>query len=300
MTAMRATRARARAAVDAVAIPRPSALGAWLHRLPVPPCDVARLLGSWDAYAAFRRIVREIFPAAEAEILAANGATALERESERCSAFIRRVEAEYFPCYELEEYEQFACGVPFVRFGWGYEDFHNLDMPAGKLLLLALCEQPYPTGHDTRIPLLDAVSGALPAEQVARIPRQGLHPTQLHERLDGTRFAAAAEFADWLWSSTGTIFLDADDEVEIYDAEWSREVVLALAEEWRAAAPIMDRVKALEGWLEEDPPRHFAELLDAVLGTIPHHTRQASERPDNSNQRRDHGNEKTEQLLAVA
>ena len=287
-----------RAAGRAATLLRPSALGALLHRLPVAPCHVAALLGAWDAYAAFRGIVREIFPGAEAEILAATGATALDRETERCAAFIQRVEAEFFPCYELEEYDQFACGVPFVRFGWGYEDFHDLDMAVGKLLLLALCEQPYPTGSDTRIPLLDAVGNVLPAELAERVPKQGLHPRTLHERLDGGRFAAAVEFADWLWGCTGSIFLDADDEVEIYDAVWTRQVVLALAEEWRTAGPIMDRVAALERWVEEDPARHFAELLDAALGASPHTSDPAGEPTGDANHadpRRHHGKEQGNQ-----
>ena len=185
-----------------------------------------------------------------------------------------------------------------ARLASGYDDFHSLDLPLGKLLLLTLCEQPYPTGYDTRIPLLDAVGAVLPAALLARIPHEGITPTALHERLDGGRFAAAAEFADWLWSDTGTIFLDADQEVEVYDAEWSREVVLALAEEWRTAQAIMDRVKALEDWLEIGAPRHFAELLDAALGTTPSPNDQADGQgepqviePGESNQGRSHAND---------
>lgn len=285
------------AAPRAATLLRPSALGAYLRRGPVSPTAVAALLGAGDGYASFRRIVRQIFPEAEAEILAVGGTTVADRETERCWAFVRRVDAEFFPCFEFEEYDQVACGIPFLRFGWGYDSFHDLDLPLGKLLLFALCEQPYASDLGTRIPLLDAVAAALPAELVARIPREGVHPTILHARLDGGRFAAAAEFADWLWSATGTIFLDADQEADICDAEWTREVVLELAQQWRTAAAIMDRVKALEAWLEADPPRHFTDLIEAALGA----ESQAADHSNQnySNQRRPHVNENTEHALAA-
>jgi hypothetical protein len=89
-------------------------------------------------------------------------------------------------------------------------------------------------------------------------------PTDLHTRLDGTPYAAAAEFADWQWGQTETIFLDADDEIDV-DVEWTRENVDALAEQWRRAEEILDRITTLTTWLEADPSTRFARLVDAVL-----------------------------------
>ncbi len=95
----------------------PSALGRAVRRAPVAPTSVVALLGSHEAYLAFRRIVREIFPDAEAEILVARqpGAT---RENARVWSFLRHVEAVYFPVYEADEYEQIVYGIPFLRHGW--------------------------------------------------------------------------------------------------------------------------------------------------------------------------------------
>ena len=87
----------------------------------------------------------------------------------------------------------------------------------------------------------------------------------LRRRLDGGRFAAAAEFADWVWGDTGTAFLDHDDTVEIYDAHWTREIVDALAEQWHRADAILRRIDDLAAWLEDDPPARFAALLAAAL-----------------------------------
>ena len=39
----------------------------------------------------------------------------------------------------VDEYEQLLCGIPFLRFGWSYDDFHDLERGAATLLLMALC-----------------------------------------------------------------------------------------------------------------------------------------------------------------
>ena len=252
----------------------PSALGRALRRTPVAPTSVAALLGSHDAYLCFCRIVREIVPDAETEILAARQPGA-PRENARVWSFLRHVEAAYFPIYEADEYEQLACGIPFVRHGWSFDRLHELEMRPGELLIFTLCAQPVEPGYDSRVPLLDAAERYVPRAVLMTIPDGGLEPADLHARLDGTPYAAAAEFADWLWADTGTVFLDLDDEVEVSDAEWSRETVLELADQWRRAAALLDRVGALATWLEADPPACFTELLEAVLG---HDTHLAYER----------------------
>lgn len=236
--------------------------------MPVAPASVAALLGNHEAYLAFRRIVQEVFPDAASEILAAeeHGGS---RENARVWAFLHRVEAEHFPIYEVDEYEQVIGGIPFVRNAWSYDRLHELDMPAGELLLFTLCAQPFLEEYGSRVPLLDAAEAHVPKDLLLQIPEHGLSPEELHERLDGTPYAAAAEFADWLWAATDTAFLDLDEEVDVSDADWTRENVLELAEQWRRANGILDRITELARWLEADRPAHFAALLDAALGRDP-------------------------------
>ena len=250
-------------------IPGLQALGRKLRRAPVSPASVAALLESHEAYLAFRRILREIFPEEEAEILAAHQAGG-SRENARVWEFLHLVEARYFPVYEVDDYEQVVCGIPFVRNGWGYDRFHELDLRTGELLLFALCAQPFEPGYDTRLSILDAAEAHVPRPVLSDIPEQGFDPANLHDRLDGTPYVAAAEFADWLWGATDTVFLDLDDEVEVVDADWTRELVLELAEQWRRASGILDRIAEFASWLEADPPAHFAQLLDAALGRDAH------------------------------
>ena len=212
--------------------------------------------------------MRELFPEAEAEILAA-AEPGDSRETARVYAFINRVEATWFPVYECEEYDQIAFGIPFARNAWDYERFHELDLRPGELLLFALCAQPYEA--DTRVPLLDAAEAHVPSEVLSQIPRGGFTPAELRERLDGTPYAAAADYADWLWGETETVFLDVDEEVAA-DVEWTRENVLELAEQWRRARDILERIGQLTEWIEADPGAHFARLLDAALGRDAHLT----------------------------
>jgi hypothetical protein len=245
------------------------ALGEVLRRMPVRPTSVAALLGGQTAALAFREIVRDLFPDAEEEILAAqvDGAS---REQARVWAFFRHVEQRLFPVYELDEYEQVLCGIPFVRHGWSLDRFHDLDLPLGDLLLFALCAQPFEAGFDSRVPLLDAATAHVPRDLVAEIPAAGLTPAELHAQLDETSYAAAAAFADWLWGCTGSVFLDLDDEVEVSDADWTHETVAVLAAQWEQARAIRDRIDGLARWLEADPLTHLSRLLDAALGRDPH------------------------------
>ena len=256
-------------------LPRPTALGrAWRRRPLKPSAAVALLYGAHDA-AAFRRIVEEVFPDAAGELLAAREANAT-REEARVRAFLRRVEAELFPVYECEEYAQVAAGIPFVREGWSYERFHHLEHDTGDLLLLALCAHPYADDGDARTALLDLAGTRVPRALLARIPPGGLTPAELHARLDGGPYAALGSYADWLWGETGSAFLDLDDEMVVEDAEWTRENVALLAEQWRRAEAILDGIAALARWLAGEPAARFARLLAAALGDA---TAQPAEAP---------------------
>ena len=239
-------------------------LGRKLRRTPVKPTSVAALLGRHESYLAFRRVVRELFPEAEAEILSATESGG-SRENARVWAFSQRFEAEYFPVYELEEYDQIAYGIPFARNAWDFDRLHELDLPKGELLLFALCSQPYDTDYDSRVPLLDACEAHVPRGVLTEIPEGGFAPAQLHERLDDTPYAAAALYADWLWAETDTVFLDVDDDMTA-DIEWTHDNVLELMAQWQRAEGILNRIGELADWLAQDAPERFTQLLDAALG----------------------------------
>ena len=247
--------------------PSPLALARELRRAPLSPAGLAAFLAGHEAELAFRGVVRQLFPVPVAAAILDAREPGADRQTAQVWAFCQRVEQTYFPIYEVEEYEQLLCGIPFLRLGWSYDDFHELDRRPGMLLLMALCAQPFGEGLDSRVSVLDAVEQlGISRDVLDEIPRTGLTPAELHARFDGTPLVGAADFADWTWGQTATAFLDFDDETEVGDADWTLEIVQDLAEQWGRARSLMERIDQLQTWLEADPAAHFEDLLAAALG----------------------------------
>jgi hypothetical protein len=176
----------------------PAALARRLRPRVVAPTSVASLLADHEAAAAFRRLVEELFPADWRALWDAREEGA-DREAARVWAFSARVGAELFPVFECEQYAQVAFEVPVVRFGWSFDRYHDLSDRPGEHLLLALCAAPFTVDDGARLAVLDAAEALVGRELVARVPVAGFEPAVLHERLDGTPYTPAADFADWLF-----------------------------------------------------------------------------------------------------
>lgn len=210
----------------------PLSFGRFLRRGPPAPTEVVRLLSRAEVELAFRDLVRRMIPG-DATVILSAGRTARNREAERVWAFCSAFERHYFPVYECDELDQLLYCIGFLRLGWSYDAFHDLELRRGTLLLRALCAEPYEPSFDARVPLLEAVEGlGVPRQLLLRIPADGLSPAHLHTALDDGQYAAAAEFADWTWGETELAFLDCDDETEVVDVEWSDENVHELSRQW--------------------------------------------------------------------
>ena len=121
---------------------------------------------------------------------------------------------------------------------------------------------------------LEAAAARIPQETLRRIPQGGVPQDALTAALAGTGFAGAAQACAWVWAETGNFFLDHTYEDGNYDGfadPWDDDVIEEGTKEWRTAAALMDAVAGLAGWLEEDLPGRFAELLQFVLGRLPDH-----------------------------
>jgi hypothetical protein len=249
----------------------PLTLAAGIRRGPPAPLALATSLGNLRIELEFRALVRRVLPTESSHILARTPQRSGDGTIERIWAFTSAFERAHFPLYELEELEWLLAAIPFQRMGWSYDAFHDLDLGTGTLLLRCLCEEPYEDGLGARVPLLEAVERrtGLARKLLQRLPNNGFKPAELHRALDQTRFAAAAEFADWTWGMTELACLDFDDEIEIADAEWTDDNIDELTRQWKLASALMDRVGALETWLEQSPSDHFTELLEAVLMRMP-------------------------------
>ncbi len=240
-----------------------------LRRLPPAPTRVVRLLMRAEAELAFRELVRRLLPGEAAAILSARRPGG-DAEAECVWAFCAAVERLFFPVYECDEMEHVLACIPFTRFGWSYDHFHDLDQRPGTLLLRALCAEPYEGTVGARVVLLEAVEGlGIARELLLRLPSDGLAPQDLHRALAETPYAAAADFADWTWGQTDLAFLDCDDDTEVYALDWTDDNVQELARQWRSAEALMERVTALANWLEQAPADNFARLLEAALAAPP-------------------------------
>ena len=183
------------------------------------------LMEQGESFLEFLRIVREFTPQHQAEIMSETSIGG------RCGAFAQHFGHLYFPLEdgiewgEVEEYEQIISYIPIPRMGMSYDDYHDISSDSTETLcLLALVESPYENWGDdgSRVPLLELVSGAIGKELAQRIPEGGLRPDDLQRRLSGTKVVAVALFAEEVWRSTDTVFLDVDWEDDLYGLDWSQ------------------------------------------------------------------------------
>jgi hypothetical protein len=248
---------------------------------PVAPPSVSVLMDPGNGRAEFVRIAREVFPDRAEELLGA-AAPGLTREAARMRLLSSLVEERYLPLGRLERYGDVADGVPIPRLGPTDYEYHQVEAHRpGALLLRALIEDPY-MELDTayleelteeergeyggiRVTVLELCEEYVPRELLEPLERSGLSPEQLHERLDGTAWEAAAWYADYLAKTTGCVCYDTSAEDDDPDPPWSAEVLGELAEQWRRSQRWEEELGRLFERLEEDPPARFGELLRAVF-----------------------------------
>ncbi len=247
----------------------------------VAPPSVSALMDPGNGRAEFVRIAREVFPGRAEELLGA-AAPGLTREAARMRALSSLVEERYLPVVRLEHYGNVADGVPIPRLGPTDYEYHQVDAHRpGALLLRALIEDPYmelDTAYleelteeergeysGVRVTVLELCEEHVPRELLEPLARSGLSEEQLHERLDGTPWEAAAWYADYLSKTTGCVCYDTSAEDDDPDPPWSAEVLVELAEQWRRSQMWEEELGRLFERLEEDPPARFWELLRAVF-----------------------------------
>ena len=243
---------------------RPRALARRLHAAPVLLSRLATVLLGTDGTGAFRRIVRDILPEDEDAIMRV-GTDRPDREAARVGAFLERIEETYFPIEEEETYAGVLGGIPYLRQGWWDESRDGLQGSLGELLLLAVTadHDAYDGGH--RIALYEYLeSCGIPRGLLALIPWGGHAPSTLHDWLDGGPFSVVAAYADWVHSSTGSLFLDTDPDDDRPYIAWTRENVEELAEQARHADEFNVALAELTGSLDLDPVDGFARLLAAL------------------------------------
>ena len=206
---------------------------------------------------------------------------------QRVEGFARLFEERHHPLYapfleySLSEEDEppftvLRRGIPYELHGIGYEDLHQMwDGYREGLSALALLTKPpesfYMELDGIRVAWLESASAHIPQHTLLRIPEGGIPQETLSNAVKGTRFEGVARAAAWTWAGTGNFFLDCNYDDGAYDGfsdPWDDEVIAEATEEWRRARAVMDSVYQLTEWLEEDLSRHFAEVLDFILGRL--------------------------------
>ncbi len=271
--------------MEAAAPAKLSGLAELLLRRPPSLRELVTLVGYADDYAWFAGLVRRLFPG-EAE--AALSAPDIRGRVER---FARLFGERHFPLYApfldfwLEEegdeppWTWLRRGIPFELMGFGEEGLHELwDGYREGLAALALLAKPpdafYLGPEGLRVAWLESAAARIPQETLRRIPQGGIPQDVLTAALAGTGFEGAAQACAWVWAETGNFFLDHTYEEGNYDGfsdPWDDDVIEEGTKEWRTATALMDAVAGLAGWLEEDLPGRFGEMLKFILGRLPDH-----------------------------
>ena len=268
--------------MQAASPPLLSGLAQTLLRRPPSLRELVTLVGFADDYAWFVGMVRRLFPDEAEAVLTAPDA------GQRVEGFARLFEARHFPLYApfIEWYAAdgddppwswLRRGIPYQLCGFGYDDLHEMwDNYREGISALALLVKPpdsfYMEPDGMRVAWMESASDHIPQQTLLTIHEGGIPQDALTEAVKGTRFEGAAHAASWVWAATGNFFLDACYDDGTYDGfcdPWEEELIEEGTQEWRRASAVMDAVYQLAGWLEEDLPGRFAEMLDFVLGRLP-------------------------------
>ena len=273
-----------------------SDLAGLLLRRPPSLQELIVRLGYAEDYAWFAELVRRLFPNEAEEALSIPDAGG------RLERFARLFEERHFPLYapfieffadegEDPPFTWLRRGIPFQLMGIGYDGLHEMwdGYREGLSALALLAEAPgyyWDEPDGLRTAWLEAAAERIPQETLERIPRGGIPLEALTEAVRETEYHGAAQAVAWVRAETGNFFLDASYEDGSYDGfsdPWEEEIIAEGTEEWRKADRLMGSALGLAGWLEEDLPGRFAELLDFILPRLPEpqHLEQDQEQEDN-------------------
>ena len=271
--------------MEAAFPPLLSGLAEKLLRRPPSLRELVTIIGYADDYTWFAGLVRRLFPdEAETALSAPDVRTRVER-------FARLFTERHFPLYSpyfeffLEDGDEPSCswlrrGIPFDLMGGGYDGLHEMwgyhrDGISALALLVRVSDAFYDGPDGLRTAWLESAAERIPKETLQRIPQDGIPVETLTEAVKDTRFEGAAQAAAWLLAETGNFFLDHcydDGSFDGFADPWDDDIIAEGTQEWQRANALMDSVSNLTGWLEEDLPARFAEMLDFILPRLPEQT----------------------------
>lgn len=253
-------------------------LGRLLLSLAAPPSitDLIAQLDEAEEYQQFIHMVRRFVPEAADDILARSS------PEEKIGAFAQAFSNRYFHLEDrfiegdVEGYRELMCGIPVIVLGMSFEDYHELahDGRQGIQLIAYLLSNPYTSAGEciahipqaeqgARVALYDSLRLFIPQDILDSVPEGGLSNDDAQRIFANSRFKPIALFSQMIGCCTGNLFLDTDVEMLCQGnyPEWDAETVEELKQQWLEAEKIQNEVYTFCAWLEEDPVKHFQEVL---------------------------------------
>jgi hypothetical protein len=250
-------------------------LGRWLLSLAAPPSitDLIAQLDEVEEYEQFIHLVRHFVPEAADDILARPS------PEEKIGAFAQAFSGRYFQLDDrfiegdVEGYSDIMRFIPVVVLGITWDDYHELahDSREGIQLMAYLLADPYRPDDSmpgeaeagARLALYDSLRDFMPQELLDRVPQGGLSYDEAQRIFAASRFKAIALFSQMIGCCTNNLFLDTDVEMLCQGScpEWDAATVEELKQQWLEAEQIQNEVYSFCAWLEQDPVKHFSEVL---------------------------------------
>lgn len=226
--------------------------------------SLLELLVGTEQRIEFLKLVAEYMPDQLDEIRRVPGPV------EAVNRFIVVFSARYYPLddvYADEGYEELLNGIPIPRLGIGWDDYHMIEnYRPGIQAMMALIANPYGEfGEGARVPLLQAVAAKIGKRLAQRIPKGGFALEELVRVLQGTPYAGVPLLAKILYKDSDNVFLDLSWEEELYDNQWSRELVDSLTPQWPQARQAWDVIDDLAERIESE--KVMPDLLELLLKT---------------------------------
>lgn len=251
-----------------------------LRSLAPPKLSVIILqINEADNIREFIRIIRELLPERESEIMSPTSFT------QQIALFCTYFEDRYFPLQEvfkdyeyneIESYGDLVQGIPIIEDrGFNYEEYHEIAEEGYRdsiKLIAFLIECPmgeYDEG--ARLAIGEACAKLVPVELLKMVPDGGFIRETLHRYLDNTPYEGVVIWADMMMQDTGNYFFDLELQRcgcgfgYIPHPEWTREMVDELTQEWKRAEKILNDLNVFEEWLEANTKERFREILDFIL-----------------------------------
>jgi len=250
-------------------------LGRRLLSLAAPPSitDLIAQLDEVEEYEQFIHLVRHFVPESADDILARPS------PEEKIGAFAQAFSGRYFQLDDrfiegdVEGYGDIVHAIPVTVLGMSFDDYHELahDSREGIQLMAYLLADPYMPDDSmpreaeagARLALYDSLKHFMPQELLDRVPQGGLPYDEAQRIFANSRYKAIALFSQMIGCCTGNFFLDTDYETLYMNEspDWDAENVEELTRQWLQAEAIQEEVYSFCTWLEEDPQKHFSEVL---------------------------------------